>query len=277
MEQKKLLLVILSVGIFLVVLIGAGMWYFAPKGANPAGMQAIAAVNPATAGTAGSNAASAPSATPSTVDANVWARNPASVASIEPSTQGVSNNSGNVIYIYGERPAEGTPTVPTTVQSADGTVVIDIAKPAAPALPTPPAPSAVPANASASAPSAAGPSAAATPRPTAAPVASAATPKPATRTPSPTKAPAVSTAIADQYWVQTGSFSSQGQAEEAQQKLKEKGIPAMIQTSVVKGKTWFRVRVGPYSTKNEADYWLSLVTSIKGFESSMVFFKKGTK
>jgi len=73
------------------------------------------------------------------------------------------------------------------------------------------------------------------------------------------------------YWVQTGSFTAQSRAEGAQDTLKVKGFGAVIENRIVNGKTWFRVRVGPYLSKNEADYWLEEIKTIKGFENSQVW------
>jgi DedD protein len=72
------------------------------------------------------------------------------------------------------------------------------------------------------------------------------------------------------YWVQTGAFSTQVRAEGAKESLESKGIASVIDNSDVNGKTWYRVRVGPYLSENEANYWLALVKSIEGFTSSQV-------
>ena len=52
--------------------------------------------------------------------------------------------------------------------------------------------------------------------------------------------------------------------------LASKGIASVIENRVMDGTTYYRVRVGPYTSKNEADYWLSLIKSINGFEDSQV-------
>jgi DedD protein len=38
----------------------------------------------------------------------------------------------------------------------------------------------------------------------------------------------------------------------------------------VDGQTWYRVRVGPYTSENEAGYWLALVRAINGFDQSQI-------
>jgi DedD protein len=72
------------------------------------------------------------------------------------------------------------------------------------------------------------------------------------------------------YWVQTGAFSTQVRDEGAKESLESKGIASIIDNSDINGKTWYRVRVGPYLSENEANYWLALVKSIEGFASSQV-------
>ncbi|MFI3257778.1 MAG: SPOR domain-containing protein [Spirochaetales bacterium] len=68
---------------------------------------------------------------------------------------------------------------------------------------------------------------------------------------------------ADQYWVQAASFISKANAENARVALGNEKIPAEIFTHYdSSGVTYYRVRVGPYTTKSEAEYWNSLIKSI---------------
>jgi DedD protein len=103
------------------------------------------------------------------------------------------------------------------------------------------------------------------------PVASA---KPAT--PAPAAKPAVVRPASDSsrannnYWVQTGAFSTKVRAEGAKESLASKGITSIIDNRDIDGKTWYRVRVGPYMSENEAKYWLALVKSIDGFTDSQI-------
>ena len=78
------------------------------------------------------------------------------------------------------------------------------------------------------------------------------------------------TKVYNDYWVQTGAFSTIARAESVKKTLSDKGITSIIENSEVNGKTVFRVRVGPYTSQNEANYWLSLIKSISGFEDSQV-------
>jgi DedD protein len=72
------------------------------------------------------------------------------------------------------------------------------------------------------------------------------------------------------FWVQTGAFSTKTRAESAVESLEAKGIASIIDDSDIDGKTWFRVRVGPYVSENEANFWLALVKAIDGFNDSQV-------
>jgi DedD protein len=73
------------------------------------------------------------------------------------------------------------------------------------------------------------------------------------------------------YWIQTGAFSTIKYAEGAKDYLEARGIKSIIEDPVINGKTWYRVRVGPYTTRDEANYWLALVKSIDGFAASQVW------
>ncbi|OHE64222.1 MAG: hypothetical protein A2001_00090 [Treponema sp. GWC1_61_84] len=81
----------------------------------------------------------------------------------------------------------------------------------------------------------------------------------------------------DEFWVQTGSFSAKVRADDASVQLKTKGITSLVETKDVNGKTFYRVRLGPYSSKNEADYWLALVKTVDGFGESYVSMTKAKR
>jgi len=85
-----------------------------------------------------------------------------------------------------------------------------------------------------------------------------------------TPKPAATDKTYSNYWVQTGAFSTIARAEGVKSTLSSKGITSIIENREVDGKTVFRVRVGPYTSQNEANYWLSLIKSINGFEDSQV-------
>ncbi|MCL2800563.1 MAG: SPOR domain-containing protein [Treponema sp.] len=72
------------------------------------------------------------------------------------------------------------------------------------------------------------------------------------------------------YWIQTGAFSSMVRAEDAKEKLASKGLTSIIETRVIEGRTLYRVRLGPYTSENEAKHWLDIVKIIDGFDDSQV-------
>jgi DedD protein len=86
----------------------------------------------------------------------------------------------------------------------------------------------------------------------------------------PAKAAVNSAKTHNNYWVQTGAFSTKIRAEGAKESLASKGIASIIDNRDIDGKTWYRVRVGPYISETEANYWLALVKSIDGFAESQI-------
>jgi DedD protein len=87
----------------------------------------------------------------------------------------------------------------------------------------------------------------------------------------PAAAKTVKTYDSSNFWIQTGAFTTIKYAEGAKDYLEERGITSIIEDPVINGKTWYRVRVGPYTTRDEANYWLALVKSIDGFSASQVW------
>ncbi|MDR2049446.1 MAG: SPOR domain-containing protein, partial [Treponema sp.] len=99
--------------------------------------------------------------------------------------------------------------------------------------------------------------------------------QPVQRTPIPAK-PAASVVpppkkTYNDFWVQAGSFSTRERADGVKKTLDEKGIAAIITNQQINGQSFYRVRIGPYTSHNEADYWLAMIKSIDGFEGSQVW------
>jgi DedD protein len=265
MEQKKLLLVAISVGVFLVIVIGAAM--LALGSGNSASSAAFAAASmprPIPAGEAGTTvpAAGEPDYTQGTaprtpVDPAELLRNPDAIPGLNSVPDGIPLQQNN-FYINGspERTSSGE-----TEETGIPQTVITVAPRTAAGVPAePPAgravssrPAAVPAAASRAAPAAA-----ARPPVQAAPAVAAA------------KAPGAAK-VYDNYWVQAGSFSVKARADGVKETLASKGISSIIENREVNGQTFFRVRVGPYTSREEADYWLPLIKSINGFENSQIW------
>lgn len=104
---------------------------------------------------------------------------------------------------------------------------------------------------------------------TAAPVT---TPRAATTTttrPAATPKPVVTTPTR-LFWIQTASFRNRGGAEAMAASLGEKGIAGRLQVSDVGGKPFYRVRVGPYTNRDEAEKFLSWIKGVKGLEQSYI-------
>lgn len=85
------------------------------------------------------------------------------------------------------------------------------------------------------------------------------------------------TVTVKEYTIQVGSFTSLDKAEEAGKLLKAKGLNGQIVVRDVAGTRYYRLRIGPYENKEEAEKFLSWVKEIRGFESSMIFEGKGTR
>ncbi|MBP3709045.1 MAG: SPOR domain-containing protein [Treponema sp.] len=95
-------------------------------------------------------------------------------------------------------------------------------------------------------------------------------PKNATAKPAAPKAVAKTPAkTTTQYWVQAASFANKGGADTARTVLDDNKIPADVFTyKDSKGTVYYRVRIGPYMTKSEAEYWRTRVAQITEFKST---------
>ena len=90
------------------------------------------------------------------------------------------------------------------------------------------------------------------------------------------KAPAKTTATATtkaatvtRFWVQVAAYSNKKTAENARSVLSDKKINSDIYTyEDAKSKLFYRVRVGPFTTKSEAEYWQSKIVEISDFSKA---------
>lgn len=92
-------------------------------------------------------------------------------------------------------------------------------------------------------------------------------------------APAItqSQPIPDQYWVQVASFTGKKNAEDARAALLEEKINSEIFTyKDSKGTVYYRLRVGPYTTKSEAEYWHSRIKLIEQFAGTSSYVVNST-
>jgi cell division protein FtsN len=98
-------------------------------------------------------------------------------------------------------------------------------------------------------------------------------------TPAKTATVTPKTPAPNQYWVQAASFSSKKNADTARTELEAQRIPCEIFTSSSSdGKIdYYRVRVGPYETKSDAEKAQAELRRIKNFESTQTFVVNSTK
>ncbi len=235
-EQKKLLWISLSACAFVLVLGATGLFLFAPKkgaAAAPATIRNVAA--------------------PKSADPQEFLMTPPPAPSFEqPRTA-----AGDVVIVYGEKPAslEGAGATPAATPGA-----------AAPSAATP----------SAGSPTAGTPSAAtapSVPAPSPAATAPKASAKPSKTVPAKTasaKTQAPKKAPSEEYWIQAASFASRGRADELKDALAAKGIASLISVKDIDGKSWYRVRIGPYSAKAEAEGWLARLKALPGCSEAYV-------
>ena len=91
-----------------------------------------------------------------------------------------------------------------------------------------------------------------------------------------TKTPAKPKVV--QYWVQVTSLKSKKSAENAREVLDENKITADIFTyKDKKDQLFYRVRVGPYTTKSEAEYWRTRINKIDEFAKAESYVTSTTK
>jgi len=72
------------------------------------------------------------------------------------------------------------------------------------------------------------------------------------------------------YWVQVIASSNISKAESIRAELEEKGLPAHVMVQKNGENTIYRVRLGAFSTKDEAENYAETVRKINGFSDSYV-------
>lgn len=86
------------------------------------------------------------------------------------------------------------------------------------------------------------------------------------------KAPVKVERIPDRFWVQAASYSAKKNADEARSVLEQKKIQCEVFTFTdAKGTLYYRVRVGPYTTRKEAEYWKKKIDEIPLFSKNGSF------
>lgn len=107
-----------------------------------------------------------------------------------------------------------------------------------------------------------------------APVPTTTVPKPATTTtvPKPVTtttikkavAPASPAATTSNFWIQAGSFKVRESADSLKSSFAQKGMTATIIVKDIDGKSYYQVKVGPYTSREEAKKWLTTVRAVPG-------------
>ncbi|HHU36586.1 MAG TPA: hypothetical protein GXZ47_05070 [Treponema sp.] len=261
MEQKKILWIVIAVSVFVLIIFGTAIILYSPARGVEASLQQAAAVTPA------KTVAAVDSAT--TIDPDSWVRdkeiNPESNSPISNATGSINLtivNGDNAQATYGEfdvtgltRPSgrteltkndlapenipgqvarESTADVKDTDQKVKPVQTTRVSEATKQVSPKEPARSK--------------------------PV------QPAVKKPAPVK----KTVIVTDYWIQAGSYANKLNAERARTTLADRYLNAEIFTRAIGGADAYRVRVGPYNSKAEADYWLGTVKGIPEFSDSYV-------
>ncbi len=94
-------------------------------------------------------------------------------------------------------------------------------------------------------------------------------PRPADPAPRPT-APAEQRVRVTEYWIQVISSPSRDRVEQARVRLQEQNLGSRITSIDHNNTTFFRLRVGPYTNKAEAEKFLEWVRAVEGFEESYI-------
>lgn len=232
MEQQKLLWTILSVGILVLIILGAGMFFFLPS--DSTGLAQNGKTTEWSKAAAPTPEQKAPDVKKTPVQPAAPAQTPA--------------------------PAPKPEVKKTPVQ---------------PAVPTP-APKATPAPATK-------PAATTTPKATPAPTTKPATTAQQTTKPAQTQAakpaqtqqakPAAATTAKGSYWVQVGSYATTDAAEKTKKDLAAKGYTSSIQSITANGKTYHRVKIGPYANRADVDTLLPKIKALPGMGDSFITTK----
>lgn len=73
-----------------------------------------------------------------------------------------------------------------------------------------------------------------------------------------------------EYWIQVISSPSRDRVEQAKERLEAQELGGRITSKFIDGDTYYRLRVGPYSNKAEADKFLDWISEIEGFGESYI-------
>ena len=74
-----------------------------------------------------------------------------------------------------------------------------------------------------------------------------------------------------EYWIQVIASKSLDRVRELQDDLEGRGLPGRITSTEVSGEMFYRLRIGPYMDRGEAEKFLGWVQDIDGFEPAQIW------
>lgn len=262
MEQKKTLWIIAASGVFLLVVIGAALLLNAPSSNAPA-TASITTIEK----TPVAVKAEEPVITP--------VETPAATTALDSNTLAFQNIESETSESQPAQSAAPVQTQEAQVAAAPDSTTIDI-KPASSGAVTATSRAGQEALSNAGTKSSAStiytgnPGTSSASKSVAkAPASSTSAPKKVAAAPAPAKKSPV---LSSRYWVQAASFTNKKSADSARATLDDNKIPAEVFTyKDNKDNLFYRVRVGPYTTKSEAEYWKTRVCKIDLFKDTQSY------
>ncbi|MBR4684738.1 MAG: SPOR domain-containing protein [Spirochaetia bacterium] len=244
MEQQKLLWTILSVGILVLILLGAGMFFFLPSDSTGLAQNGKTTEWSKAASPAPEQKAPDTKATP---------------APAKPEVKKTPVQTAQTPAPAPKPEVKKTPVQPATPAPAPKATPAPATKPAQTTAPkATPAPQTKPSTT--------------TTTTQAAKPAQTTTAKPA-QTQQTKPAATTSTAAKGSYWVQVGSYATTDAAEKIKKELSAKGYTSSIQSITANGKTYHRVKIGPYTSRADVDTLLPKIKALPGMGDSFITTK----
>jgi DedD protein len=229
-EQKKLLLVAVSVGVFLLVTITAAMIMLTPRmHVQDTAFYSPAPIQPGRIQSENTETNQLQPIINNTQETNIF----------------IDGNQDNPVNIQGNNRDNLTIQIPRPTAAAVPDTIESLTSVAANPAPV-------------------------KPQVTVAPSRTSSPPVQTTNPPRTTSTSTISTRTIIDYWIQVGAFSAIVRAEDAKKLLETKGFISIIENREFDGRIWYRVRLGPYTSENEANYWLTLVKEIDGFKDNQL-------
>jgi cell division protein FtsN len=234
MEQKKLLWILFSATLFLLVVVGAGIIWLYPQPEE----QPAVATEEAESREAGAD-----------FDPVEWVRSEQKTRGLEERPD--SEDDENFIVVYGDNGESETEEPTIITEDIEETTGESSA-----------------AGAAAERDATTQPVTAEKPR-TESQTAPRSTQKPTRQQPAPAE-PKTRTIRTTEYWIQTGSYTSRTRADKIKAELDRQGFTGRIMSKDVNGTLYYRVRIGPYQEKDEAEKFLSWVKAKEQFSGSYI-------